>query len=144
MIVYSVLSRKGGVGKSLLVRSLAVQALIEGKRAAILDADPQQTIVSWGKRREAGAPLIVGVGGRTIRDALAEIEGRGGEVVFIDTPPHAEPIINLAAEVTDFCLLVTGPYPEDLEQVGAVSSIVTALDKASASAIILNKTPAKA
>ena len=124
MQIFSVLARKGGVGKSLIVRSLAVQALLDGKKAAILDADPQETIVSWSRRREPSAPFVIGLGSRPMRDALGEVEGRGGEIVFIDTPPHAQPTINIAAEVADACLLVTGPYPEDLEQVGAVASIV--------------------
>jgi len=65
----------------------------------------------------------------------------GGDIVFIDTPPHAQPIINIAAEAADACLLVTGPYPEDLEQVGAVASIVSSLSKPAG--IILNKSPPK-
>jgi chromosome partitioning protein len=142
MQIYSVIARKGGVGKSLVARSLAVQALMDGRKAAILDADPQETIISWGKRRHPSAPLIISVAGRTIPDALKEIEDRGGETVFLDTPPHAQPIINLAVEVADACLLVTGPYPEDLEQVGAVAAIIGRLGKPAG--IILNKTPSKA
>ena len=141
MQIFSVLARKGGVGKSLIVRSLAVQALHDGRKAAILDADPQETIVSWGRRREPTAPFIIGLGSRPMRDALGEIEGRGGDIVFVDTPPHAQPTINIAAEVADACLIVTGPYPEDLEQVGAVASIVSSLSKPAG--IILNKSPPK-
>jgi chromosome partitioning protein len=141
MQVFSVLARKGGVGKSLIVRSLAVQSLLDGRKAAILDADPQETIVSWSRRREPTAPLVIGLGSHPMRDALGEIEGRGGDIVFIDTPPHAQPTINIAAEVADACLLVTGPYPEDLEQVGAVASIVSSLSKPAG--IILNKSPPK-
>jgi chromosome partitioning protein len=142
MQIFSVLARKGGVGKSLVVRSLAVQALLDGKKSAILDADPQETIVSWSRRREPSAPFVIGLGSRSMRDALGEVEGRGGDIVFIDTPPHAQPTINIAAEVADACLLVTGPYPEDLEQVGAVASIVSSLSKPAG--IILNKSPPKA
>jgi chromosome partitioning protein len=142
MQIFSILARKGGVGKSLVVRSLAVQALLDGKKSAILDADPQETIVSWSRRREPSAPFVIGLGGRSMRDALGEVEGRGGDIVFIDTPPHAQPTINIAAEVADACLLVTGPYPEDLEQVGAVASIVSSLSKPAG--IILNKSPPKA
>ena len=142
MQVFSILARKGGVGKSLLARSLAVQALIDGRKAAILDADPQETIVSWGARRQPTAPLIVALGSQKMRDALDEIEGRGGDIVFIDTPPHAQPIINIAANVADVCLLVTGPYPEDLEQVGPVAAIISGLSKPAG--IVLNKTPPKA
>ena len=109
MQVFSVLARKGGVGKSLIVRSLAVQALFDGRKTAILDADPQETVVSWSRRREPTAPFVLGLGSRPMRDALGEIEDRGGDVVFVDTPPHAQPTINIAAEVADACLLVTGP-----------------------------------
>ncbi len=37
--VLGVVSRKGGVGKSTFARAIAIQALIEGKKAAIIDAD---------------------------------------------------------------------------------------------------------
>jgi chromosome partitioning protein len=141
MKVLSILARKGGVGKSLLARSLAVQMLINGRKAAILDADPQGTIISWGKRRQHSAPLIVGLGSGTLREALSEIEGRGGEFVLVDTPPHAQPIINIVAEAADASLLVTGPFPEDLEQVGPVASVVISLGKPAG--IVLNKTPTK-
>lgn len=141
MKILSVLARKGGVGKSLVVRSLAVQALLDGKKAAILDADPQETIVSWSRRRQLTAPFILGLGSRPMRDALRELEERGGDIAFIDTPPHAQPTINIAAELAHVCLLVTGPYPEDLEQVGAVASIVSSLSRAAG--IILNKSPPK-
>jgi chromosome partitioning protein len=39
-------------------------------------------------------------------------------------------------------LIVTGPYPEDLEQVGAVTGIIRNLGKQAA--IVLNKTPPRA
>ena len=89
MQVFSILARKGGVGKSLLARSLAVQALIDGRKAAILDADPQETIVSWGTRRQPTAPLIVGLGSRKMRDALDEIEGR--EEILSSSTLHPTP-----------------------------------------------------
>jgi chromosome partitioning protein len=141
MQILSILARKGGVGKSLVARSLAVQALMDGRRAAILDADPQATIVSWGRRRQPSAPFILGLGNRTVRDALDEIEGRGGEFAVIDTPPHAQPIINIAAEAADASLIVTGPFPEDLEQIGAVAGIVAALGRSAG--IVLNKSTPK-
>ena len=94
-----------------------------------------------GKRRQPNAPFILGLGNRTIREALSEVEGRGGEFVVIDTPPHAQPIINIAAEAADASLIITGPFPEDLEQVGAVASIVARL--ARPAGIVLNKATPK-
>ena len=60
-------------------------------------------------------------------------------MVVIDTPPHSQPIINLAAASADLAVIVTGPYPEDLEQVGAVTGIIKNLGKPAA--VVLNKTP---
>jgi chromosome partitioning protein len=139
MLIVSILAQKGGVGKSMLARSLAVQGLLDGRKTALLDADPQGTVTAWGKRRPLDAPAVLGLEASTIADLLAELQGRGADMVFIDTPPHAQPIINLAASFSDLALIVTGPYPEDLEQVGAVATIVKSLGKKAA--ILLNKTP---
>jgi chromosome partitioning protein len=142
MQVLAILAQKGGVGKSMLARSLAVQGLLDEVRTAILDADPQGTVVSWGRRRQSPAPGVASLGSRGLAEALADLAARGAQLVVIDTPPHAQPVINLAASVADAALLVTGPYPEDLEQVGVVAGIVRALGKPSG--IVLNKTPPKA
>jgi chromosome partitioning protein len=139
MIVISVLAQKGGVGKSMLARSLAVQGLIDGRKCALLDADPQGTVTAWGKRRKLEAPAVVALGASTIAHALAELQRKGAEMVVIDTPPHSQPIINLAAASSGLAFIVTGPYPEDLEQVGTVVAIVKNLGLPSA--LLLNKTP---
>jgi len=139
MIVVSILAQKGGVGKSMLARSLAVQGLMDGRKTALLDADPQGTVIAWGKRRKPDAPAVVPLGADSIANLLAELQGRGADMVVIDTPPHSQPIINLAATASSLALIVTGPYPEDLEQVGAVTGIIRTLGKQAA--IVLNKTP---
>ena len=51
--VLAVVARKGGVGKSTFARSICVQALIEGHKAAIIDADEQATSFKWSRRRKA-------------------------------------------------------------------------------------------
>jgi chromosome partitioning protein len=142
MIVLAILAQKGGVGKSMLARSLAVQGLMDGMKTAILDADPQGTVISWSRRRQAVAPAVVSLGGDSMAAAILELETRGADLVIIDTPPHAQPVISIAAAAADAALLVTGPYPEDLEQVGVVANIVQGLGKPAG--IVLNKTPPKA
>lgn len=142
MLVLAILAQKGGVGKSMLARSLAVQGLMDGMKAAILDADPQGTVVSWSRRRQAAAPTVVSLGGQHLAAAILDLKARGADLVVIDTPPHAQPVISMAAAAADVALLVTGPYPEDLEQVGVVAGIVRSLGKPAG--IVLNKTPPKA
>jgi chromosome partitioning protein len=141
MHVLAVLAQKGGVGKSMLARSLAVQALMDGLKTAVLDADPQGTVVAWGRRRKPDAPAVIALGAQTITEAVRALAARGADLVVIDTPPHAQPIISTAARAADAAILVTGPYPEDLEQVGIVAAVVQALGKPTG--IILNKTPPK-
>ena len=58
MQVLAILAQKGGVGKSMLARSLAVQGLLDGIKTAVLDADPQGTVAAgadagtvWPRRR---------------------------------------------------------------------------------------------
>jgi len=139
MIVVSILAQKGGVGKSMLARSLAVQGLLDGRKTALVDADPQGTVTAWSKRRQLNVPAVVALGASTLAIVLAELQRKGADMVVVDTPPHAQPIINLAAAASDLALIVTGPYPEDLEQVGAVTGIVKNLGKPAA--VVLNKTP---
>jgi chromosome partitioning protein len=139
MLVVSILAQKGGVGKSMLARSLAVQGLLDGRKTALIDADPQGTVTAWSKRRPLDVPAVVALGASTLAIVLADLQSKGADMVVVDTPPHAQPIISLAAAASDFALIVTGPYPEDLEQVGVVTGIVKNLGKPAA--VVLNKTP---
>src|SRR3974390_18640 len=117
MLVVTMLAQKGGVGRSMLSRSFAVQGLIEGRRAAIVDCDPQGTCIAWGRRRgETVPPAVVAPDGKALEVVVRELSDRGAALVILDTPPHTQPIINAALAAADAAILVTGPYPEDLEQ----------------------------
>jgi chromosome partitioning protein len=135
--ILSVLSQKGGTGKSTMVRSLAVAGLLAGRKAAIIDADPQGTVVAWGKRRQHKAPHIVALGSSTIASQVEVLKGRGANLIIIDTPPHAQPIINMAADASTACLIVTGAFLEELETVATVATIAKSLKRPSG--IVLNR-----
>lgn len=140
--VLAVVARKGGVGKSTFARSFAVQALIEGHKAAIIDTDEQATSFKWSRRRKANAPTVVQLAGQTLGKVISELKERGAEFIVIDTPPHDQPIINIAAEASDTALIVTQPYPDDLQEVGFAASILHSLNKPAG--IILNNTETRA
>jgi len=142
MKVLAILAQKGGVGKSAVARSIAVAALLDGRPTAIIDADPQGTCVRRAQRRAAPAPTVIDLSGRTLRQQLAALADRGADLVVIDTPPHAQATISQAAEACDAALLVTGPYPEDLEAISATVGIIQAL--ARPAGIVLNKCPPRA
>lgn len=135
--ILAVLSQKGGTGKSHTVRSLSVAGILDGRRVAIIDADPQATVVAWGKRRKHNAPHIIALGGLTIASQIEALAGRGADLIVIDTPPHAQPIINMAAETAKACLIVTGAFLEELETVATMANIAKTLRRPSA--IVLNR-----
>jgi chromosome partitioning protein len=140
--VLSVVARKGGAGKSTFARAIAIQALIEGRKAAIIDADPQATTFKWSRRRKEKAPAVVQLDDRALAEVVTELKGRGAEFIVIDTPPHDLPIINIAAEASDAALIVTKSYPDDLQEVGSPAAILHALGKPAG--IILNDTETRA
>jgi chromosome partitioning protein len=142
MKVLTLLSRKGGTGKSTLARAVAVEALLHEQKSAIIDADEQGTITLWGKRRPHRAPSILSVGKATIDKHVATLRREEADLVVIDTPPNVQPIINLAVSQADAAILAVGVYPDDLEQVGVLVDMLKKLKKPAG--IVLNRTPARA
>jgi chromosome partitioning protein len=135
-------SRKGGCGKSQLARNLAVSALMEGVPTGIIDADDQATLVHWRERRPHDSPTVLALGSNSIGSALADLRGRGAGLAIIDLPPHSLPLVNSAIAEADYCIIVTEPLVEALEQVGTTVRIVQALKKPAG--IVINKAPSRA
>ena len=52
MTVLSLVTQKGGCGKTTLTTCLAVAAQQSGKRVVILDTDPQGTASEWWESRD--------------------------------------------------------------------------------------------
>jgi chromosome partitioning protein len=120
MVILSVLARKGGTGKSTAVRCLSVEALKAGWSVVIIDTDPQPTCYRWGQRRMAAGipvPLVVTPAPGGIASQIEEYRRKGVDLILIDTPPTATPIVNTALEVSNGALVITRPNPEDLESV---------------------------
>src|SRR4051794_21928985 len=139
MQVVATLSRKGGSAKSTCCRSFAVQALLEGKRSAIVDADDQATCVNWAKRRTAQVPVVMPPGNKGVANALDELARKKVEVAFVDTPPTIHPVISIALDAAKSCIIVTEPLPESIETVAAMARIVERLNKPAA--IIITRVP---
>ena len=56
MYVFALVTQKGGSGKSTLAVGLAVAAMENGERVAIVEADPQGTTSKWRERRDHPYP----------------------------------------------------------------------------------------
>ncbi len=52
-MIYSVISQKGGAGKTTTATNLAVQAVRDGLKVCLIDLDPQATSSVWHSARNS-------------------------------------------------------------------------------------------
>jgi chromosome partitioning protein len=117
MSVIAVAGRKGGVGKSTIAGNLAAEFVAMGRTVAVLDADPQHSLVAWAAQGDgllAQCVEMVNEGsGEDLRAKVRAAEKKV-DVVLIDTPPGLPDTAFQAALVADLVLLPCGPSPLDL------------------------------
>ena len=115
MYIVAVIAEKGGVGKTTIALALAVGALLEGKRPAVIDTDPQATASKWTDRREHEFPWVVPTHAARLRTAIAQAKAQGVEFLVIDTPPHAGTDAAEAARLADVVVIPIEPHLFTLE-----------------------------
>src|SRR5579863_9213947 len=97
-------TQKGGSGKSTLAIGLAVAAMADGHRVAIIETDPQGTVASWGRRRTLPEPRIERAAtGLEIERALLALRHSGITLAIIDTPATSNDLSASAIAAADMC-----------------------------------------
>ena len=132
MQIYSLISQKGGAGKSTLARQFAV-LVGDAEPSLLIDRDPQRTTTKWWMRRRElvsapERPDLLDLDGTTLTAATAVLRRKAGNV-FIDTRPAVEEPEAEAARVADLVIIPVRPSPDDLEAVGDTLKILRRLDK---------------
>jgi len=135
-------TQKGGSGKSTLAIGLAVAAMEEGQRVGMIEADPQGTLASWGRRRTNPKPRIERVGsGANIERAIFDLRRDGFSVAFIDTAATNNVVTLSGISAADLCLIPARTSPADIEAALPTLDAARRLNKRFA--FILNQTPAR-
>jgi chromosome partitioning protein len=111
MRVVAVLNQKGGSGKTTIATNLARAFALDGRRVAIIDADPQRTASEWASRHE-DTPDVYEADAAAIRSVLPELGGY--DVALIDGAPSLEDRALAAVEVADLVLIPVRPSGADL------------------------------
>src|SRR3954467_267180 len=115
MKILSLISQKGGVGKTTLATALAVAATQDGKRVVIMDLDPQASAAFWMDTRKDDTLAVTSVPASRLAHVLAAAAGdAGADLAIVDTPPFAKDIAFEAAERADFVLIPTRPAVLDV------------------------------
>src|SRR5215471_18326165 len=106
----ALVQQKGGAAKTTLCVHLAVAAELAGKKTAIIDIDPQASASGvWGSARGERTPPVASVIAAELRDALDAARADGYQIIFIDTPPHTAPAIEVVARNIDLALVPVQP-----------------------------------
>jgi chromosome partitioning protein len=116
MKIVSVAMQKGGVGKSILTRSVAVAAVEAGLNVLVLDMDTQQSTKLWGGRRSAPLPLVSFATEIDLPSQIERARDAGCELILIDTPPGRTPEAPAAVEISDFVLVPCQPDIDSYDQ----------------------------
>jgi chromosome partitioning protein len=114
VITIAVVNSKGGVGKTTLAAALAVRAAQDSERVAIVDMDPQRSLISWWQRRGRTDNPCIFEGADTAHDAVERLQLDGWDIVIMDGPPAFLSVIQEMVAAADFTLIPVKPSVVDL------------------------------
>ena len=126
MKILSIISQKGGSGKTTLALHLAA-ASIQARDTAVIDLDPQASAARWFDRRASEIPPVISAHASRLPQVLArveEAESLGGALVILDTAPHSDSTALDAAKASDLILIPCRPAILDLEAVSTSFDLV--------------------
>lgn len=115
-MIISLVSQKGGVGKSTLARVIATEFRKAGWEVKIADLDPAQgTSTKWSMRRDEAEidPEILVQKYRDPERALKDAENF--DLMIMDGPAHAGKSAAVMARSSDLVLFPTGYSLDDLD-----------------------------
>ena len=120
-MVLSLVSKKGGVGKSTSVLAFASTWLEEGHKVCIVDFDPDATLYKLSQKTDLNLPVLAG----NLTDVKGQIEKLKKEYPHIvcDTAPEGEQIMRLSG-VSDEVITPLSPSGFDLDRLQETIKIV--------------------
>ncbi len=140
MSIYSLLSLKGGVGKTTTTMHLAMCAHEAGQQVTVIDADDEQSAYRWSTFTELPFKVVT-----LERDRLAQqaksLEA-AGETVFIDTPPNSREVLSRTAFVSSSVIVPLIPTGLDMDRMMPTLELLRDVEASRGSldvAILLNR-----
>ena len=141
MLILTLLSQKGGAGKTMLACAIAAAAEKSGRATVLIDLDPQGTASKWAELREAETPIVTATNPDRISAVLSAAREAQAQLVVIDTAPHVSDAALEAARAGDMVLIPCRPSAADLTAIGA--SVELARQAGVPAHAILNAAPVR-
>lgn len=108
-------SQKGGSGKTMLCKHLAVEAERAGDGPVFLiDTDPQGNLTAWHSKREAESPARVDLPYSGLEKGLELIRAHGAAYCIIDTASGRLEIAADLFKLADLVIFPVQPSEDDL------------------------------
>jgi chromosome partitioning protein len=127
MHVVSVLSEKGGAGKTTIAVNLATAFHLSGTETLVVDTDPQATARDWGAASDADTPVVAGVDRGSIAEDVPRLGSRF-ELVMIDGAPRLQDTYVEAVTVSDLVLVPVRPSAADIWSAETIIEVCRAYD----------------
>jgi len=145
MKVWSIVSQKGGSGKTTLALHLAIAAA-KDRKVLVIDLDPQQSAERWHaiRQRITGTkddPSIAAGPYQKLLDMLKTARKLGAELVLVDTPPKLDKAIIPSLKVATMVLVPLKSTVLDLQALEDTSDLINLAKVRGKATVILNAVP---
>jgi len=125
----SVLSRKGGTGKTTLAVNLAITAFLDGHKVMLADLDPQRSASDALRARKYPGPTFTESCAGKLFHVQSNAKRDGVELLIVDTPAAPEMDVAHAVNLSDLCLVVGRPSFLDLAPIVRSADTVRRLNR---------------
>jgi chromosome partitioning protein len=147
-MIVTLVSQKGGVGKSSLAAAIGWELHSRGARTLLVDADPQGTVritSEVAEERGLEAPTVIAMGKDMARkDQLPKL-ARGYDMVIIDTPGRSGEVQRASMMVARLAVIPIGQSAADAwgttDTLSAIAEVQTVRPQLQAAMCITKKCP---
>jgi chromosome partitioning protein len=137
--ILTIMSRKGGAGKTTVAVNLTLAARAAGIRAVLADADSLRSASEVLRGREDAPSLLFETSASKLFTLTDACRRSGVDLLVIDTPAAPEADVAECAKVADLCIAVARPTYLDLA--ATVQSVAVIQRLGRDGLIVLNQAP---